>query len=263
MPVSVFRQQPGGGAPPPAADIAEFIDALVTTHRWKCDESSPDPLLDSGSGTTRDLAIVGVLGYEAGGPDDSTESVDGNGSSDFARNAAGGMDVAATGTVFFFIKQISTGVTIISNNNTANETSQIQFGDSPVGSGVSNRVGVVQMTSGGFTNRRSWNGDTDISAFSGDTLWHLFGFTADGIGTMKIYLDGVEETVATQTVGTPPAITSWLSSHTDGNMRVVAMNGRFSGGSGNQTGEISEVCVLNGVIMDEADFAELFALVTN
>ncbi|MFB3104836.1 MAG: hypothetical protein ACE1ZA_07905, partial [Pseudomonadales bacterium] len=168
---------------------------------------------------------------------------------------------APTGTVLFFVRNIG-NVTALGNNNTANETNQIQFGRSPVGTGVSNRIGAVQMAVG-FANRRGWTGNTDITAFGTDTLWHLFGFTADGIGTMKMYIDGVEETVATNTAGTPPLITSWLSSETDANNRVVAYNGRFATGSGNNVGQQSEMCVINGTILTEAQFAELFALVTN
>lgn len=252
----------GGGGPPPAANIAEFLDNLNPTHRWKCDEAAGPTLADSGTGTTRDLTQVGTLGYNLEGPDDSTLSIDGNTSSDWARNSVGGMDTAPTGTVLFFVRNIGTGVTVISNNNTSNETNQMQFGKSPVGVFVGQRIGAVKMAVG-FVNRRGWSGSTDLTAFNTDNLWHLFGFTADGVGTMKQYVDGVEETVSTGTSGTPPADTAWLSGNTDANNRVVAFNGRFATGSGNNLGQQSEMCVINGTILTEAQFAELFALVTN
>lgn len=246
------------------ADIESFLDSLSITHRWKCDDASPGPMLDSGNGTTRDLAAVGTLGWQGTGPDDSTLNVDGNTSSDWARNSSGGMDEASSGTILAFVLNPASGGVIISQNNTVNEAFQLQFARNPIFevSGTP-RIGFTAMLANQF-ERRVFEGSTDTNSHNADGLWHLYAFVQEGIGALpRMYIDGVEETVfSTPTGASPPPIDIWTDIG-DANSRVVAWNGRFGSASGNWTRNASEVCVLNGVIMDSTQLTALFDLITN
>jgi hypothetical protein len=250
--------------PPAAADIADFIASLGTavTHRWKHDEVAV-PLLDTGDGSAIDLTEVGTMGgFELGGPDDSTESIDYASSSTFVRNTSVGFSSAATGTVLAFVKNFGTTVTVVCNSNTVNEAFTFSFGMNPQGTGTPNRIGASMFLANLF-NRRQWIGSTDTTSWSADGLWHLIGWVADGSGTMRINVDGVEDTVSEATLGTPPASSAWFTDVAQANSRGVLGNNRFSSGSGNMTGEASEVLILDGVELTEAQFAELFSLITN
>jgi hypothetical protein len=187
--------------------------------------------------------------------------VDFNTSSDFARTTAG-MSSAATGTVLAFIRNISNAVTVVANSNTVNETNTFTFGNNPQGTGTAFRIGASMFLVTLF-NRRQWIGSTDTTAWSADNTWHLIGWVADGVGTMRINVDGVEDTVTEATLGTPPASSAWFGTIAEANSRGVLANARFGSGSSNNVGQQSECVVLDGIEMTTQQFVDLFALVTN
>ena len=246
-------------------NISDFLDSLTITHRWKCDDVS-GPVLDSGAGTTRDLTVVGSMNFEQGGPDASTESISKSGTS-WLRNTVGGWDTAASGTVLAFVRNPGTNGVIASNNNSVNEVNQIQFTRNPIGEvSPTSRVGFTAIETSFIADRRVFEGDTDVDSHNADNLWHLYAWVQEDLGTLpRIYIDGVEETgvFSTPTGGSPPPIDVWTAGLTDANSRAVLMNGRFATGSGNYTGRMSEVCVLNGVLLDSTQLTALFDLITN
>ena len=250
-------------------DITAFLDSLSITHRWRLDEVS-GVAADTGNGTTRDMdTTVGTVFYEQGGPDDSTEAINFGNSSSFMRNSFGGIDSAATGTVLFFAIDAGTGSVVINHCNTVNEHFNLQFpARSPSGSGVpgTSAQGYAIFEDNNFDKRANWGAD-DHSAKNADGQWHLYAYVQEGIGaSARLYVDGVEDTgpISTATVGGgPPPLDGWFDILQDAGSRVVLGNGRFVGGSGNNTRTASEICVLNGVIMDSIQLTALFDLITN
>lgn len=241
----------------PAADIAEFIAGLNADHLYKADEASGD-VLDSGQASAVDLTpFNGTLLYQQGGPDPSTESIDANGA--WPRSDSLPFSSAATGTVLGFVRGLNNAETILCQSNTVNEVNTLAFGMNPQSVVANNRIGVVLSTSS-FLNRRGWHGDTDVSTWGADGLWHLIGFVQTGSG-MRINVDGIEQTVTEVTNGTPPASTSWFAQALDANSRAVMCNNRYSTISGRFTDQFSNWVILDGVIVTPKQFAQLAALI--
>jgi hypothetical protein len=254
----------GGGGLPPAADISEFIDRLSPTHRWKLDEVAGPTLADSGVGTTVDLTVAGTLTFQQGGPDASTEAMSRT-IAGFARNVTLGYDTATTGTIFAFVRNPGTLGVYMTPNNTVDETNEMSFArDTIFNVSGTPRVGFTAFLAGA-TNRRVFEGGVDVTTHGTDNLWHLYGWTQDGTGGLpRLYIDGVEDTgVFSTPTGTAPPVDVWTAGVADANSRAVIFNGRFTTVTQNYTGRASELNVINATIMTEAQFAELFALVTN
>ena len=210
------------------------------------------------------MTVAGTLLPEQGGPDDSTESF-GRSIPGFARNVTLGYDTDTAGSIFCFVRNPGTGGVYMTPNNTVDETNEISFARNTIFEiSATSRVGFTAFL-GGVTNRRVFEGGVDVDAHNTDNLWHLYGWTQDGTGGLpRLYIDGVEDTGVFSTPnGTPPPVDVWTAGVADANSRAVIFNGRFTTVTQNYTGRASELNVINATIMTEAQFAELFALVTN
>ena len=238
------------------------IASLNPTHRWSLNEASPaTTLADTGSGTALDVSLVaGVIdNYELAGPDSSTESiVFGVGS---VLNNASSLSNAATGSVafFWFGNTLANSTVMVGKTNSVNEVNTFVFGNNPQSIGTTNRLACT-MTTTSFLNRKTWEGSTDLSTLDTNSF-HFAVFTQDG-ATMRIYLDGVEETVSEVNNGTPPASTAWFSTVEDANSRTVLTNARYTTASSSFTGRASEVCVWDGTILNQGQISTLWGLVT-
>jgi hypothetical protein len=167
--------------------------------------------------------------------------------------------------MFAFVRNPGLNGVYMTPNNTVDETNEMSFARNTIFevSGTP-RVGFTAFLAGA-TNRRVFEGGVDVTTHGTDNLWHLYGWTQEGLGGLpRLYIDGVEDTGVFSTPnGTPPPVDVWTAGVADANSRAVIFNGRFTTVTQNYTGRASELTVINNTIMTEAQFAELFALVTN
>jgi hypothetical protein len=239
-----------------------YIAALLPTHWWKLQNTgAPTTLTDAGSGPAITPVDTGTHMTQRGGPDNFSRSI-------FFDQFLNGFEAAAnpgtasSGSVCFLFRNnpqilISTtiGPALLFEDVTGNR--QITIGFAGYDGASTGRLSV-----GFYGVPTNWRQVYDTTGlFPGDNNWHVCAFTFDGVGTPKIYLDSVQRTTTSNTLGgSAPPINTWLG---DGFVRNRVNVGGGVAFNDEIAGFLAHVFMIDNVIMSTAQMADMVALVNN
>lgn len=255
------RKVQGTQAGLPPATLGAYLNTLAPAHWWKLDEASGSTFADSGTSPLA-LTLAGSAPlYQQSGPSSDTFAVDMSTSNTnrIARTTTT-ISTATKGSVIIFFRHLTgnwagaTDIALATDNGAF--ANGLGFGVGALGLGgipPAGRVTVRFSTSN--VDRVTFSSSTDSLPASGDTAWHSFVVTADGLVAPKLYLDGVLLTASKLTNGTAPADTTWFGSYAGANAQngTVIGNEFSANTASNSASLLSNIMILDNTVLTQAD----------